>query len=279
LSGDVHQGHIRVAAVQPDLIGGQPAHNLEVIRRTVQELAGDAPPDLVVLPEMFEGEPEPSDGSRARSFLCELAREFDTHVVGGSCEIVDSDGCRRNASHVVHRRGEVVGRYDKRVLFSSETARVSAGREAGVFELDSIRVGVLICADLWHPELTRELVGRVDVLAIPARTGVPTQEHAAYARRLWHAMALTRAMENGLVVIVADWPEASHQHVPTDGAPKAYYTAGATTIVDPSHRPDIERIQRFPYPKSSSAIVSRVDLSALGAYQTYRRGVGLLPGL
>ena len=276
MSNDAQNRPIRVAAIQPDLVYGHPSENLDLIRRTVAGVVSDGPVDLVVLPEMFEGDRNPSDGSRATRFLCELAREYDTHIVGGSCDVV-GPASQRNTCYVVHRAGEVVGQYDKRVLFSDETDSASPGHESGVFELDSVRVGVLICADMWHPELAREMLDRIDVLAVPARTGVRTEAHVAYARILWHSMALTRAMENGFAVVVADWPRATHQIPHADG-PRIHPTAGATTIVDPSHRPNIEQIQRTIDPARPDAISATVDLAALAAYRTYRQSVGLLSG-
>lgn len=276
MSHDVKNRPIRVAGLQPNLTYGQPARNLDLIRRVVTGLAADGPLDLIVLPEMFEGDREPSDGSQARRFLCELARECDTHVIGGSCDVVDPDGRRLNTCYVVHRGGEVAGSYDKRILFSSETGTASPGSQPGIFELDSLRVGVLICADMWHPELAREMLHRIDVLAVPARTGVRTEAHVAYARTIWHSMALTRAMENGFAVIVSDWSQATHQ-TPRAGDLKTHYTAGATTIVDPSLRPDIERIQQTVDPARPDAIFATIDLTALHAYRAYRQRVGLLP--
>ena len=120
------------------------------------------------------------------------------------------------------------------------------------------------------------MLQRIDVLAVPARTGVPTEAHIAYARTIWHSMALTRAMENGFAVVVADWPQAAHQIQRADVL-KTHYTAGAATIVDPSHRPEIQRIQRIPNPTRPEAISATIDLAALSAYRAYRQGVGLLP--
>ena len=49
---------------------------------------------------------------------------------------------------------------------------------------------------------------------MPAKTAVPSDNHVEYARTLWHNLALIRAMENGLPVVVSDW--AGGRHTPTD---------------------------------------------------------------
>lgn len=270
---------IRIAVLQPNLEFGKVSDNLQRIRETVDQLVAERPLDLLVLPEVFDGNPDPTDGTAAGEFLSTLATDCDVHVVGGSVLLSDSDGRRFNSCLVTHRSGRRAGRYDKRILFSSEAKTGHPGTELGVFTLDSIRLGVLICADLWHPELARDLIGKIDVLAVPARSGVPTESHVEYARRNWHALALTRGMENGFVVAVADWSRRAHSQLARDGGDQTippHFTCGASGIVDPSHRPDIDRVQRV-IPGGEDAVRAEIDLTALETYRTYRRGVGLLP--
>ncbi len=275
------QAWVRIAALQLDLQMDQVMPNLHLIRSTVEREVGTAPLDVVVLPEIFSGRHKTTDGSDERRFLCTLARSCDVHVIGGSCQIAEADGRRFNRCFVVHRSGEEVGHYDKRALFSTEAEGRECGQGPGVFDLDGVRVGVLICADIWHPELAREVHDRIDLLAVPASTSVPTEKYQEYARTIWHALALTRAMENGVAVVVADWPEARQdsQRV-ADGmrSQRTHYTSGATTIVDPSHRPDISRIQRLLAKGKPGVLRGDIDLTAIAKYREYRRSVGLLPG-
>ncbi len=254
--------------------------NLHVIRREVDALIAAAPLDLVVLPEVFDGHPSPTDGNASRQFLQTLARSCDTHVVGGSILVTDPDGSKRNAAHVVHRSGEIIGRYDKRILFSTEADTRVAGNSVGLFEIDGFRVGALICADLWFPELGRELAGKIDLLAVPVKTSVPTDKNIEYARSVWHAMALTRGMENGFAVAVADWPESEHVMETAHGSGRTrqtHFTAGASCIIDPSHRPDIGRIQRVFQHGQEGVIRADINLAKLAAFRAYRTSVGLLP--
>lgn len=254
--------------------------NLHQIRQQVDALIANAPLDIVVLPEIFDGQPSPTDGLSARQFLQTLAKTCNTHVIGGSCLIVDEDGSRRNSTYVVHKSGEIVGRYDKRILFSVESDTRQAGDSVGIFQLDDFRVGVLICADLWHPELARELCGKIDLLAVPVKSSVPTEKNIEYARGLWNSLALTRAMENGFAVVVADWPETEHK-VETQSGPsrtrQTHFTSGASCIVDPSHRPDLTRIQRILKQGQPGFLRADINLSKLAAFRDYRTSVGLLP--
>lgn len=276
---------LRIAALQPHLEPDGGSANFAAVRKLVDDAAAESSLDLVVLPELFDGvldAPAGQDSSEAvRSYLAELARTYNVNVVGGSVLHPMPGGQPRNACFVFDRQGGEVGRYDKRVLFSKETQRRSPGDAAGIFQLGGLRVGVLICGDLWPPELARELAGRVDVLCVPAKTGVPNQRHSQYARQVWTSLALTRAMENGLVVAVSDWAAGRHE-VPTgaldnDDTSKTYWTSGAATICDPGYRPDMDRIQRRFPDGQSGALVADVDLNALAKYREYRQSVGLLP--
>ncbi len=259
---------------------GQLMPNLHLIRQQVDTLIADAPLDIVILPEIFDGQPTPTDGKSARQFLQTLARTCNTHVIGGSCLIVDDDGSQRNVTHVVHRSGDIVGRYDKRILFSVESDTRQPGDSVGLFQLDDFRVGVLICADLWHPELARELYSKIDLLAVPVKSSVPTEKNIEYARSLWHALALTRAMENGFAVAVSDWPESEHVVEIDTGqfrTRQTHFTSGASCIADPSHRPNPDRVQRLLKSGQPGHLRTDINLAKLAAFRDYRTSVGLLP--
>lgn len=273
-----------VAAMQPALRWLQPMANMHALRQSVERLVAEANVDLVVLPEAFAGMPPEYDGGAAgqsaRQFLQTLARACRVNVVGGTVEHRDEQGRIFNSCLCVDSTGELIGQYAKRVLFAREPQTRTGGDWPGVFELAGVRVGVLICADLWFPELARELCGQVDLLAVPAKTAVPSDQYVAYARALWHNLALTRAMENGWPVVVSDWAAGrdESQYV-VDGTKvrEVKYTAGAATIVDPAGRPDMARIQKTLAGGEPGVVVATIDLDAVGEYRTYRRSVGLLP--
>jgi len=55
------------------------------------------------------------------------------------------------------------------------------------------------------------------------------------------------------------------------------FTAGASGIYDPSHRPDLDRIIRRLPRGEEGALIATVDRSAVVRFRRYRSGVGLLP--
>jgi len=274
---------VHLAVLQPDLKPRAATRNMIQLRETIEGLVAEEPLDLVVLPETFDGwhapPPDADRSSEARQFLRNVARACRVNIVGGSVDRPVPGDRSRNTCLIVDRSGEEAGHYDKRVLFSQETERRSPGEHSGIFEVDGMRIGVLICADLWRPELARELVGSVDLLCVPAKSAVLSDRHTAYARTLWENLALTRALENGLVVAVSDWAAGRHEEVfLADGheTRRTFFTCGGSSVCDPGHRPNIELIQRRPVTDSGLVRVT-VDLGALAEYRKYRRAVGLLP--
>jgi predicted amidohydrolase len=154
------------------------------------------------------------------------------------------------------------------------------GTGAGLFEVAGIRVGVLICGDLWEPAFARALVDCADLLCVPAKTSVPSEGHVDYARPLWWNLALTRAMENGLPIVVSDWAEARHEAATLADGTKVrnvHFTCGGSSIVDPGQRPNFDALQATLPPGQPGVLSATIDLDAAAAFREYRRSVGLLP--
>ncbi len=259
--------------MQPPLVTLDAEANFREIREMATKLCDGGPLNLLVLPELFDGWPaaREHDEAASRRFVSELAREMRAAVVGGSIGWSDEGGARKNVCFVADRDGREVGTYAKQVPFGLEQGRILPGDAEGVFDIGGVRVGVMICGDLWRASLTAACAGRVDLLCVPARTGVPTEGHTAYARTLWWNLALTRAMENGVAVAVADWPLA-RQELPDH----PHWTSGGASVVDPSARPDVVRLQRRIEDGAAGAILAAIDLDAVAKFRAYRQGVGLL---
>ncbi len=217
-----------IATLQPPLRWRQPMPNMITLRKMVEELPSGV--DVVVLPEMWTGMIDDHDvaeqAGQAVQFLRTLAKACGVIVVGGSFQRLTDSGRLQNVCLIVDRRGEISGEYVKGALFSHERDTHEPGSAAGVFEVDGFRIGVQICADLWWPERTRQLAGRVDVLCVPAKTAVPSDNHVTYAQTLWHALELTRAAESGLPVIVSDWAAGRHARTDVDMSTGSVHARG-----------------------------------------------------
>lgn len=264
-----------IAALQPALQLYEPRRNLELIDAQIAALRRAGPLDLVVLPEAADGRPpagSPNAATDSHAALAALARSHGVVLVAGSLAW-DTPGIgRQNVAFVFDRRGNELGGYAKRRPFSQEQGRIVPGKADGLIVVDDLRIGLLICGDLWHPELAREYLKRADLLCVPARSGVPAESHVAYARALWWSMALTRATENALPVIVADWPAAAH---PLPKRP--HWTAGGASVVNPAARPDLLRLQRTLTEGAAGAVRGEISLAGMAEFRRYRASVGLLP--
>lgn len=157
--------------------------------------------------------------------LQDLAEEHQLVIVGGSHNRLADDGSLRNTAYVVHpdRRVET---QDKIHLTPQEHALgTRGGDELLVTKVGPFTAGVLICADIQFPELSRHLVERgVDLIFCPSLT---------WNRRGVHRVRTgceARAIENQLYVVMA--PLVGHSGLPADAPMHAVGRAVITTPVD-----------------------------------------------
>jgi nitrilase len=265
---------ITVCAIQPAIAWNRREETFNHIAALLADAAGRGRLDLVVLPEHFnaveEAEGESTQWLAAQDFAASLARRYDVNLVAGSVERWDAGlGARVNTAVVYDRAGQELSRYDKRRLFGFERRRhVRPGEGSLVVPLAGVPCGVLICADLWYPEQVRELAPSIDLLCVPAQTTIRAESQPAYARLLWQTLAMTRAQENVLAVVVSD--QAASSRAP-------FRCGGVTSITDPSAEPDPATLQRTIDGGRDGYLVATIDLLRLRQFRDYRRENGLLP--
>ena len=265
---------ISLCTIQPATIWQEPERTFARIDQHLAQVCRTQTPDLVLLPEHFNSAVDEEDATQqwdtARGFAVDLARRYRVNLVAGSVECWDRDaGARVNTAMVLDRDGCQLGSYQKRQLFGYEIERhVAPGNAALVVDIEGVRCGVLICADLWFPELVREIAGEIDLLCVPAQTTIRPESDPAYARMLWHTMAMTRAQENVIAVAISD-------HAATAEAP--FRCGGVASITDPSAQPDMAAIQQVIEEGGPGYAVAEVDLERLARFRAYRRKSGLLP--
>ncbi|HUV31625.1 MAG TPA: carbon-nitrogen hydrolase family protein [Acidobacteriota bacterium] len=131
-------------------------------------------PDFVCLPEYYLLDESVRDYHRAAlrktEFLQDmetLSDQLSTCLVGGT--VVEAEDDRLYNSCFVFNRGLVIGRYRKRFPVPGEVRKgIAAGSEKLVVDVEGVRIGVLICGDVFNPALYSEL-GRenVDLVFVP----------------------------------------------------------------------------------------------------------------
>ena len=124
--------------------GKAAAQGARVLLTPELSLSGYPPEDLLLRAAFYD---------RCQQGLAQIlaqCAELDLHVVVGAPLM--RDGVRRNAALVLHR-GAIVGEYFKRELPNydvfDEQRYFESGGEPLVFEVDGLRLGVVVCEDFW----------------------------------------------------------------------------------------------------------------------------------
>ena len=131
-------------------------------------------PDFVCLPEYYFVPPDcrtvEEAAAQAQENLAaieKLSLALDTTVIGGSMVMRGEQGFTNTCA--IFSRGRMVGMYHKVNLYGNEPGRgMVPGHLTGVFEIGGVRIGVLICADIFEARLVKALEQQnVDVIFVP----------------------------------------------------------------------------------------------------------------
>jgi predicted amidohydrolase len=84
-----------------------------------------------------------------------LAAEYKIWLIIGSHHY--NKGCKKptNCLYLINDKGQLVNRYDKRLLYSSEFDYYEAGDRQVIFKINGISCGLLICHEWRYPEVYR----------------------------------------------------------------------------------------------------------------------------
>ncbi len=206
-----------VAAVQYDIDFKSIKHNYQKAEYYIRE-AYKQGAKLVVLPELWpcgyrlndiEQIAETSRDS-AITLLRDLAKELSIFIVGGSiCEKKEHNFY--NTCININSEGEIVGKYRKVHLYKhgfNEAAYFKAGNEWVFSEFDDIRLGSMICYDIFFPEFARNLSLRgAELLTLPG-------QWPAIKLNEWQMFCKVRAIENQCFLIAANCTDSKKQLPP-----------------------------------------------------------------
>lgn len=191
--------NVRIALIQPQSAWGpDEQRNVEGALQWLDRSA-EAAVDLVVFPEGYPGPTNPKNSYDAIGALRERARALKLHVVAGNIEAAAGGG-HYVALHLIGDQGQVVGRYRRTTprgpyVYHDIPAWQFDYRESSeglpVFDTAVGRIGLLVCSEVYAPELSRALaVQGADIIVYPAGGGqgdlIPT----------WQTLVAARAIEN-----------------------------------------------------------------------------------
>jgi predicted amidohydrolase len=193
-----------IALVQPLTAFGEGARELNLESAAAHVAAAAAAGALVVcLPESYPGDWREPVGPPPLRELAALARENGVFLVGGYAEPLDGAGSRcHNALTLFDPDGRVVGTY--RRTTPNHAPWIYRGGEhwhfdwvpaddLPVFETDIGTIGLLMCSEVYAPELARTLALKgAELLLMPA--GIMSPRSALIDT--WRTLIWARAIEN-----------------------------------------------------------------------------------
>lgn len=149
---------LRVGLIQLSIIEGNVQENKKHIRDLVTKYSRDEI-DLLCFPELcLSGyDFDQADNSLDESeFMAGLAKEYSVSILAG---IYLREGDKRyDAVRMWDKNGTLLGTYRKIHLYATERRFFSAGSDLCIIPFKGWNIGILVCADLGFPEVTRILV-------------------------------------------------------------------------------------------------------------------------
>ena len=183
---------LRIALVQ---FGRDRLDKPKNVQRMLSTLSEINNVDIICLPEAWTGGGELFLGEEEResllSSLCQLAAKNGYNLLTGG--LFNRRGEKIfDTCHVISRKGNVIGFYDKRFPSTAFNERefTSPGNVSPVFKVENVKIGVLICVDALYPELARS-VALNDACIIFNPSNIPQNRS-----ELWKHVSVTRAAEN-----------------------------------------------------------------------------------
>lgn len=177
--------------------------NIERSLEYVREAAGKGA-DIICLPEMVTTANVPADlAYHAEEYPGEYTEAFQQEAKNAGINVIAPYLVRvgttmYNQATILDRRGEVVGYYRKVQPTGAESRHVTPASELPVFELDFGRIAVMICMDIYFPEIPRIYAFKgAEIVFWPTVTHGPTQEAL-------RTQLAARALDNSLIMAEAN---------------------------------------------------------------------------
>lgn len=240
---------IKVTVAQLKPLIADPDGNTELIIRTMEDYAEKDESDLIVFPELFlvgyyskdliYKMAEPLEGKHIR-LISEKARDLGVSVVLGFAEFDERYDVLYNSAALISDDGGVRS-YRKIHIpdFSVFDEYRYFRRWDGDIELWAVKgfpLGVLICYDVFFPELSRAytLLGAKGIIAISATPD--------FSRPLFHDMVKARAIENTIYYVWVNMV-GTFNGVGFAGGSRVAAPLGSVTYDAPLMREEVETVE------------------------------------
>ncbi|MDD3115435.1 MAG: carbon-nitrogen family hydrolase [Anaerovibrio sp.] len=198
---------MKVSILQLPIEEGSLEHNLDAMSAMLDKTMNSSQrPDTILLPELWNTGFYPKPISQYadsqdnwKNHMGRLAAEYTVNIVAGSIA-VEHDKNIYNTCYIFDRAGKNTAFYEKTHLFSParEDQDFTPGSRLTVFQLDSIKCGIIICYDLRFPEIARQLALQdISILFVAAAWPIERIQH-------WDTLLRARAIENQIFVAGAN---------------------------------------------------------------------------
>src|SRR5437762_3176011 len=216
---------IRVAAIQMQVVSGEPKKNIVRAEALLNEAAADGA-QAALLPELWTtgysldrlDELAGEFGASTLQFLQDTAARIHISIIGGSFAVKHPDGVY-STCHIIGPDGALLGSYSKEHLFPllKEPQYLRPGSPGSVTNTPFGKWSTLICFDIRFPESARQYAYHgARLLWIPSEWPHPRLEH-------WRTLLRARAIENQFFVVAAN----------RTGTGDNSHWCGHSTIIDP----------------------------------------------
>ena len=197
------EGQLKVSAVQVSVQDGNIDVNMANVERMEMKIAeNEKGVDLILFHEacLESGTPhekfDEAVTERVVEFWKKIAAKTGSNILAGRLE--RRDGKIYNKATVFSPDGRILADYAKIHLYNSERDTIEPGDKLSIFELNGMKIGIMICADFGFPELSRKYAtAGVDVLAVSSSWAYPDDD-------LWEICNRARSSENGIYVVSCD---------------------------------------------------------------------------
>lgn len=187
---------LRIAVAQPRIrTEGDPAAKVDQALALVDEACGRGA-QVVVFPEGYPGPLRVGESYDAAPALADAARRHGCAIYWSRIELADH-GAYETVGYVIGEDGTEQVRYPRSHPATGDVhpilngAPMAPGQQIVTARVHGVTVGLLVCSELWLPEVSRVLALRgAEVLLAPAGGGFgPVGPN-------WQLMARARAVEN-----------------------------------------------------------------------------------